>query len=267
MDNDKTDGKHQDSSSSIYAPQMDFARAAQQYMAIDSRNFIDETEDHQFIVHSPQNFIPKFLQDLDIKTNGIYCQTPDNSYKERSVQGQSPLYIKFQSDTSINDKNIMFHQPRRYHSDMAQSSSQMMEYSKTQPGSSTNQTKEMQDDKGNNSEDEDNGRSDGNIIDNYAAALVARVKVKGAFNNAAENRVFDASNQELILINDKAYIVDYKGIDKRQRVLRSQRRKGPRLRLILQKHGILSENLGKKKKPTSKNNKKKTTISSLRGRI
>ena len=72
-------------------------------------------------------------------------------------------------------------------------------------------------------------------MDHFAAALVARVKVKGAFNNAAENRIFDASNQELGLINDKAYIIDYKEIDKRQRLSRSRRKKGARLRLILEK--------------------------------
>lgn len=87
------------------------------------------------------------------------------------------------------------------------------------------------------------------LSDNFAAALVARMKIKGAFDNAAENRVFDASNEELGLINDKCYVIDQREIDTKQRSNSLKKRKGAaRLRQILEKHGIISENLGKKKK-------------------
>lgn len=99
------------------------------------------------------------------------------------------------------------------------------------------------------------------LSDNFAAALVARMKIKGAFDNAAENRVFDASNEELGLINDKCYVIDQREIENKLRSNSLKKRKGAaRLRQILEKHGIISENLGKKKKKKGAKKKEEETF-------
>ena len=241
------------------------------YLIVDTQNFPDDLEDEHFPVKSPIEPVPKFFQNLDLRTSTRGTHSSRNELPLLTKIASTPtIYLP---DDYVDKMKSSSLSETRHHQDQDHSVVSPSNF-KPRPKyrrSLTNKADEKTQEKGDGNDylgmvDRSYNKKK-SVIDNFAAALVARVKVKGAFHNAAENRVFDASNQELNLINDKAFIINHKEIEKKQRVIRSQRKKGGRLRMILEKHGIISLNLRKKRELASKANKNLTTMQSLTGML
>jgi len=75
----------------------------------------------------------------------------------------------------------------------------------------------------------------------------ARARISSAFQNALDHVVFDATKQELEIIADKTYFDAEKKIGRRKSIKR-KKQEAPKLKKILERHGIISKkNLEKKR--------------------
>jgi len=96
----------------------------------------------------------------------------------------------------------------------------------------------------------------------------ARARISSAFQNALDHVVFDATKQELEIIADKTYFDAQSKIGRRKSIKR-KKQEAPKLKKILERHGIISKkNLEKKKLKKVLNNlvRRKSKINYMRGR-
>jgi len=95
----------------------------------------------------------------------------------------------------------------------------------------------------------------------------ARARISSAFQNALDHVVFDATKQELEIIADKTYVDSEKKIGRRKSFKR-KKQEAPKLKKILERHGIISKkNLEKKRLKKVLNNlvRRKSKINYMKG--
>ena len=73
--------------------------------------------------------------------------------------------------------------------------------------------------------------------------LITRAKIRAAFAQAIGNNIFNATTAELRLIKDKSYVMSQEA--KKERKKGTGRRKLPKVKDVLEKHGIIREDIKK----------------------
>lgn len=111
------------------------------------------------------------------------------------------------------------------------------------------------------------GGEDGKVGWDVFVKNARKARISSAFMNAVEDAMFDATNKELDIINDKTYVIDQKPASRKS--LRKKGDEAPKLRKILEKHKIISKkNLEKKALSRVLNNlaRRKSKARSMRGK-